>query len=101
MCIIASDSLGLLFLGLVSRACLTCLSALVVYKWQWCDWTNMEITTQLARELGYQLATICDIWSSNRHQMNSSGIVKLVHMEKLTTSWRHISLSHVITCDMV
>jgi len=31
---------GLLFLGLVSWACLTYLSAWVVFKWQWCDWTS-------------------------------------------------------------
>jgi len=36
--------LGLLFLGLVSQACLTCLSGWVAFKWQWCDWTNTDLT---------------------------------------------------------
>jgi len=31
---------GLLFLGLVSRACLMCSSVQVVFKWQWFDWTS-------------------------------------------------------------
>jgi len=33
---------GLLFLGLFSRACLTCSSARVVFKWQWCGWTSIH-----------------------------------------------------------
>jgi len=30
------------------------LKYLVVFKWQWCNWTGQEITTWLARELGHQ-----------------------------------------------
>ena len=33
---------GLLFLGLFSWACLTCSSAWVVFKWQWCEWTSIH-----------------------------------------------------------
>jgi len=33
---------GLLFLGLFSRACLTCSSARVVFNWQWCEWTSIH-----------------------------------------------------------
>ena len=34
---------GLLFLGLVSWACLMCLSARVVFKWQWCNWKDIHL----------------------------------------------------------
>jgi len=44
VCIIAIVSLaGLLFLGLVSWVCLMCLSARVVFKWQWCKWTSTHL----------------------------------------------------------
>jgi len=33
---------SLLFLGLFSRACLTCSSARVAFKWQWCEWTSIH-----------------------------------------------------------
>jgi len=52
------QSTGLLFLGLFSWACLTCSSARVVFKWQWCEWqisTWLEITTRLAKRLGHQI----------------------------------------------
>jgi len=33
----------LLFLGLFSQACLMYSSAWVIFKWQWCDWTNIHL----------------------------------------------------------
>jgi len=33
---------GLIFLELVSWACLTCLSGWVAFKWQWFDWTSIH-----------------------------------------------------------
>jgi len=34
---------SLLFLRLFSRACLTCSSARVAFKWQWCEWTSIHL----------------------------------------------------------
>jgi len=48
----------LLFLGLVSRTCLMCLSVWVVFKWQWCDWKG---THQAKRQLA-ELPAILDIF---------------------------------------
>jgi len=49
---------GLLFLGLVSWACLTCSSAQVVFKWQWYDWTSTYL-------VGNRHMTSQKAWSSN------------------------------------
>jgi len=40
VCIVVNGSLVGFLLGLVSWACLTCSSARVVFKWQWCEWTS-------------------------------------------------------------
>jgi len=49
---------GLLFLGLVSWACLTCSSTRVVFKWQWCEWTSTHPT-------GNRHTTGQRVWPSN------------------------------------
>jgi len=46
---------SLLFLGLVSWACLTCFSAWVDFKWQWCDWTHPWLVRELGHQIGYYL----------------------------------------------
>jgi len=57
LCIIAMFP-WLLFLGLVSRACLKCSSARLVFKGSGVNGqvpTRLEIATRLARELGHQI----------------------------------------------
>jgi len=65
---------GLLFLGLVSWACMTCSSARVVFKWQWWDWTwQLEIaTTWLVRVLGHQIGYY--LWSIELKQASNETI---------------------------
>jgi len=49
---------GLLFLGLLSWACLMCSSAQVVFKWQWCDWkgTHLAVDCHMTGQI---------VWPSN------------------------------------
>jgi len=63
---------GLLFLGLVSQTCLTCSSARVVFKWQWCDWKgshlagNRHTTGQKAQPSNWLLFVISRAWMGLR-----------------------------------
>jgi len=77
---------GLLFLGLFSLACLTCSSARVVFKWQWCEWTsihpawNHHMTGQKAWPSNWLLFVI------SRAQMGLRRACQLQHVEKPATS---------------
>jgi len=91
----------LIFLGLVSWACLTCLSTQVVFKWQWYDWTsthpagNHHMTGQKAWPSNWLLLYLWYLefkWASG-----PSGSVQLLCEENPATSW--LSTTPPPLCD--
>jgi len=89
----------LLFLGLFSRACLTCSSAQVIFKWQWCEWTgihpigNRHTTGQKAWLSNWLLFVISRAQIGLRWDLLAC---QLQQMEKPTTPDLH---PYMIICD--
>jgi len=98
VCIVANGSL-------VCFICLMCSSVQVIFKWQWCDWTNihpLEIATQLTSELGHQIGYY--LWYLELKWTSDETIcsVRLVQVKKAATLWLPTTPDlhpYVITCD--